>query len=52
MASLKPYKSLPDPEPLVKLADFTRRDDKRLEELLEEFIRNRDKGLDKSNEVK
>lgn len=38
----------PDPEPEIKLADIARRNDKRLEELLDEYI----KGLDKIEEVK
>ena len=37
----------PDPEPEIKLADIARRNDKRLEELLDEYL----KRLDKIEEV-
>jgi len=37
-----------EPEQKVKLADPTRRNDAALEKLLEEFIKNRDKGVDKT----
>jgi hypothetical protein len=47
-----PHKREPEPEPKIKLKDFTRRNDKRLEELLEEFVNTRDKRLDKSEETK
>lgn len=49
---LKPYYAEPEPKPEIALADVTRRNDARLEELLEEFVRNRDKELDKTDEVK
>lgn len=52
MARLNVYYAAPDPEPLVKLADITTRNDARLEELIEEFVRNREKELDKTDEVK
>jgi len=52
MAGLKPIKFEPEPEPKIKLADITRRDDARLEKLIEEFVRNRDRGIDKTKEVK
>lgn len=51
MAGLKVYKSEPDPEPKVKLADICQRNDARLEELIEEFVRNREEGIDKIEEV-
>lgn len=41
-----------DVEPQVKLADICRRNDKGLEELIEEFVRNRHGGLDKKEETK
>lgn len=51
-AYLRPPKREPEPEPQVKLANITMRNDKRLEELLEEYIRNSEKPIDKTDEVK
>lgn len=42
----------PEPEPKVKLANVHTRNDRRLEELLEEYIRNSEKTVDKSEESK
>ena len=43
-----PHKLEPEPEPKVKLKDIARRDDHRLEELLEEYIKNSEKMVDKT----
>jgi len=44
-----PYKAEPEPEPQIKLKDVSLRNDKRLEELLDEYIKNH---LDKTEEPK
>lgn len=47
-----PPKFEPEPEPAVKLKDYTRRNDSALEKLLEELVKNMNSGLDKSDETK
>lgn len=49
---LKPYYAAPDPEPEVKLKEVFQRNDSQLEKLIEEFVKNREKELDKSEEEK
>lgn len=49
---MKPLKFESEPEPNIKMADVCLRNDARFEELLEEFVRNRDEELDKIEETK
>ncbi len=44
-----PHKREPEPEPKIKLKDFTRRNDAALEKLIEEYLK---KELDKTEETK
>lgn len=50
MASLKAHKNEPEPEPKIKLSP--QRNDNSLEKLLDEYLKNLDKVVDKSDEVK
>lgn len=52
MAGLKPHKFEPEPEPKVKLENIHVRNDRALEALLEEYLKNSEKPLDKTDESK